>query len=198
MKTSPRPRSAPARPRARLARQVKAVFLVGFMGAGKTTVGKRLARRLGWRFIDLDDLIVARQGRSIAEIFADSGEPAFRATETEVLRGLLEELTAHQPAVVALGGGAFVQPENARMLQQHGSPVVFLDASLAELRRRCLPKGRARPLFQDANQFRQLYESRRSGYMAAGIRMDTTRKTVAQVAAELLRLLQRSTFGENS
>ncbi len=165
------------------------VFLTGFMGAGKTSVGRALANRLGWRFVDLDERIVAGTGLSIAELFRERGEAAFRTAETQALVALLAELRAAPGAAVALGGGAFVQPENLRMLSEFGVPVVFLDAPVEELRRRCRDGGDARPLYADENQFRQLYESRRRGYMEAGVHVDTAEKTVPQVAAEVIQRL---------
>lgn len=158
------------------------------MGAGKTSVGTALARRLGWRFVDLDERVEKREGRKIAEIFQDSGEPAFRRAETAALDELLAE-SRSEPLVVALGGGTFVQPENARVLKARGLPIVFLDAPVEELRRRCRPKGATRPLFADANQFRQLYEARRSSYMQADIRVDTTGHSVEETAAEVVSRL---------
>jgi shikimate kinase len=169
--------------------QSKAVFLVGFMGAGKTTTGRALARRLKWRFVDLDDVIVARERRSVADIFAQAGEAGFRAAETAALRAVLDQLRRSSPAVIALGGGAIVQPQNATLVKETGAPVIFLDAVLDELHRRCAARGSARPLYQDMNQFRQLYESRRGAYMAAGERVDTTGKRSPQVVADVLQLL---------
>jgi len=97
-------------------KQPRAVFLLGFMGAGKTSVGQALARRLGWGFVDLDQQIERRAGRTIAEIFAGSGEDAFRRIETAVLRELLAKLGHGSPLVVALGGGTPVREENAALL----------------------------------------------------------------------------------
>ncbi len=159
------------------------------MGAGKTTVGRLLAERLGWRFLDLDDRIRQREGREIAEIFRDSGEPHFRQVESETLGVVLGEIERRPGRVLALGGGAFVQEENASRLRAFGAPVVFLDAPVEELRRRCQQAGEQRPLFRDQNQFRQLYEARREGYMAAEVRCDTAGKKPAQVAAEIVSLL---------
>lgn len=167
------------------------IFLVGFMGAGKTTVGRLLAQRLQSPFIDLDDRICEREGRNIAEIFRQSGEEYFRRVESECLRDLTMETEAGasgMPLVIALGGGAFVRAENADMLRATGAPVIFLDASLEELRRRCAGAGAERPLYRDENQFRQLYEARRGGYMAADRRVETGGKTPEQVVEELLAL----------
>src|SRR5437899_13103159 len=89
------------------------VCLIGFMGAGKTSIGRALVQRLGWRFLDLDDLVESREGRSIAEIFARSGESGFRSAETMTLKELLtaKSLTGSS-MVLALGGGGMNQPEN--------------------------------------------------------------------------------------
>lgn len=162
----------------------RALFLVGFMGAGKTSVGRSLGRRLRWSFEDLDDRIQAASGRSITEIFRDSGEAEFRRLETAALLGLLRELSSG-PRVVALGGGAFAQPENAALLESAGAPVIFLDGSVEELFRRCRHEQRERPLLHDAEQFRELYERRRSSYLKASSHVDTTGKDVDQVAAEV-------------
>ncbi len=195
------------------------MFLVGFMGAGKTTVGRILARRLDCWFVDLDDLIRAREGREITGIFRDSGEAYFRKVESECLRELLGRQEAPstgadsgrspgmaptelphigsprspmwasgESMVVALGGGAFAQAENAALLRARGAPVIFLDAAIEELRRRCGEQGGERPLFRDENQFRQLYEARRGSYMAAELRVDTGGKTPEQVAEEILQI----------
>jgi shikimate kinase len=168
----------------------RALFLIGFMGAGKTSVGRALAARLGWRFLDLDERIEQREGRSIAALFHDSGEAAFRRAESAALADLLLELPTSAPTVTALGGGAFVQEENARRLRATGWPVIFLDASLEELRRRCALAHATRPLFQEENRFRQLYEERRMRYMAVELRVDTEAKSVDEVAAEVLARLR--------
>ncbi len=168
----------------------RAVFLVGFMGAGKTSVGQALAASLGWRFVDLDDRVIAKEKRSIAEIFRDSGEAAFRKAETAALRELLDELDHERPTVAALGGGAFVQDENAWLLAEAGDPMVFLDADYNVLHERCASMGPARPLYQDESRFRALYETRRPHYLRANLRVDTTNKTVSQVADEIQRRLQ--------
>ena len=162
------------------------VILVGFMGAGKTTVGRLLAQRLKMKFVDLDDRIRGRERRTIPEIFRDDGEEHFRRVETECLKRLIAE---KEPTVIALGGGAFVQEKNAEMIRSAKIPVVFLDGSPEELFRRCAPEVGERPLAADENQFRQLYESRRQGYMRAGVRVDTTVLSPEQVAEEIARRL---------
>jgi shikimate kinase len=168
---------------------VRAVFLVGFMGAGKTSVGRVLGSLLGWPFEDLDNRIQAREGRLIAQIFRESGEAEFRRFEHAALRELVEELGA-APRVVALGGGAFVQPENAALLAQAGLQVVFLDAPGDELFRRCQQEQKVeRPLRRDEDQFRQLYQTRRPHYLAAAMRIETSGKDVETVAGEVARAL---------
>lgn len=158
------------------------LFLVGFMGAGKTTVGRLLAQRLGWRFVDLDEELERRQGRSIARIFADYGEPYFRQAEQELLE---ETLAVAEPAVVALGGGTFAQPANWARIRADGGVTVWLECPLPELRRRCrgLPN---RPLFRDAASFRRLYEQRLPYYEKADFRVDADRSDPAAVVEEIL------------
>jgi hypothetical protein len=92
---------------------VRGLFLVGYMGTGKTTVGRSLAALLGWEFVDLDERIEAREGRSVPMIFREYGEGGFREREHLALRTLVGEISAERPAVVALGGGAFVEPRRA-------------------------------------------------------------------------------------
>src|SRR5207248_7586875 len=94
----------------------RVILLIGFMGAGKTSVGKLLAEQLHYRFVDLDDLVVAREGRSIAQIFEEAGESGFRSRESAALQQLVSELKSSGNAVVALGGGALSQPENRAAL----------------------------------------------------------------------------------
>ena len=167
---------------------VRTVFLVGFMGAGKSSVGRALSVRLGWDFEDLDERIQAREGRNIGQIFRESGEAEFRRAEADALRELVGELR-DSPRVVGLGGGAFVQPENAALLAQMQAPIVFLDASVDELFRRCEQEKVERPLRQDQKRFRDLYEARRPHYTIGTQRVETTGKSVDAVAAEVAQLL---------
>ena len=179
-KAGSHPLGKPVRPGGR----PSTIFLVGFMGAGKTSVGRRLSSRLGWDFEDLDDRIEARERRSIAGIFRESGEAAFRRAENAALRELIAEVGS-SPRIVALGGGAFAQTENALLLEESGVPVVFLDGPADELFRRCEQQRVERPLRHDARQFGELYEQRRPFYLKAGWRVDTNGKDVDTIAAEV-------------
>jgi shikimate kinase len=172
----------------------RAVFLVGFMGAGKTSVGRVLATALGWPFEDLDDRIELREQRSVEEIFRQSGENEFRRAEHEALRAVVAELGS-TARIVALGGGAFVQPENGPLLDAAGVRLVFLDASPEELFRRCAQQVDKRPLRRDWEQFSQLYEKRRAHYLQAGLRIDTSGQSVETVAAEVARRLGLEQMG---
>lgn len=157
------------------------------MGAGKTSVGRALAQRLNWVFQDLDDRIVEREGRSIAEIFRDSGENTFRKAEHAALRQVLDELRNGASRVVALGGGAFAQKRNVALLE--GAAVIFLDAPAEELWSRCCRQaaetGAERPLLQSMNQFRKLYEARRKAYLQAAVTIQTGGRNVHAIAGEI-------------
>jgi shikimate kinase len=159
------------------------------MGAGKTSVGRALGQRLNWLFEDLDDRIVQAEGRAIAEIFRDSGEQAFRLTEQAVIEQVLEELQSGSARVIALGGGAFAQPQNAALLKASGVPTIFLDAPVEELWQRCreqaIKDGLERPLLQSIEQFRDLHQTRRRSYKAATLRIETANRTIEAIAAEI-------------
>jgi shikimate kinase len=180
-------------PGAGKAAAVRAVVLVGFMGAGKTSVGQALARDLGWRFEDLDQRIERREGRKIAEIFRQSGEAAFRRAEQEALRELLDELPNGSPKVIALGGGAFIHESNSKLIHAVKIPTIFLDAEVDELWRRCAQEsagfGVERPLLAALDDFRTLYEKRRPYYLTAALRHETAGKAVEEIAAELIQVL---------
>jgi shikimate kinase len=164
------------------------------MGAGKSSVGKALAAKLGWTFEDLDDRVERREKRKIHEIFRRAGEAEFRRSERVALRQLLDELRTRAHKIIALGGGAFAQNRNARMIKAAGIPTLFLDASADELWKRCAvqhgAEGLERPLLGSLASFRALYEDRRPHYMKATFRHQTGGKTVDKIAAELIDVLQ--------
>jgi shikimate kinase len=166
----------------------KAVFLVGFMGAGKTSVGCALATALGWRFVDLDARIVERAGRSVAEIFQRDGEVSFRQMEHDELRRLLVELRTVN-TVVSLGGGAWMQAGNVAALREASLPVFFLDAPVEELWQRCVPEQATRPLLERETKFRGLYEARRGAYQNGTLRVETQGRSVEEVARHIALLL---------
>jgi shikimate kinase len=118
------------------------IFLIGMPGAGKTTVGKALAKQLALRFIDADKELVSRTGVSIATIFEIEGEPGFRIRETE----LISQLVLERGIILATGGGAILDRVNRQSLREHGA-VVYLQAGLAELRERTR-RDTKRPLLQ--------------------------------------------------
>ncbi|MFZ0734772.1 MAG: shikimate kinase [Candidatus Sulfotelmatobacter sp.] len=171
-----------------------AVILVGFMGAGKTSVGRALEKLLNWEFEDLDDRIERGAGRTIAEIFRDSGELEFRRAEHVALKDLLVDLPHGGRRIVALGGGAFVQENNAMLLKDSGVPTVFLDAPVDDLWQRCSQQAAdaeiERPLLASREQFRQLYKERRKSYARSLHRIQTANRTVDAIAAEIARKLR--------
>jgi len=173
------------------ARSPRALFLVGFMGTGKTAVGRVISQRLGWRFEDLDVGIAARARHSIAEIFREFGEAHFRKLEHEAVSELGEAARQGSQFVVALGGGAFVQQENAELLMCKDCATVFLDTPVEELWQRCAAPGEAeRPLRSDPEQFRRLFEARLPLYGRASVTVSTSGKSVDEVAQEVLRQLR--------
>ena len=162
------------------------------MGAGKSSVGRALGERLNWIFEDLDDRIERRAGRSVPEIFRASGESGFRRVEHDALRDLLAEVGSGG-RIIALGGGAFVEDNNAALLKRSGTPTIFLDATVDELWRRCCTQAREagakRPLLGSPEQFRKLYQNRRRRYRRASLTISTSRRTVDEIAAEITRTL---------
>ena len=169
-----------------------AVALVGFMGAGKTTVGRSLAARLGWRFEDLDDLIQTREGRSIEQVFREQGEAEFRSLERMMVREVATA-TKSSPLVLALGGGAFPQNAVQEILREAGILTVFLDAPVEELFQRSEQPEVARPLRRDREQFRQLWEQRRPAYLKAHLRIETGGREIAAIVEEIVSRLAVAT-----
>jgi shikimate kinase len=146
------------------------IYLVGFMGSGKTTVGRILADRLGWDFVDLDAEIEAEQKTTIAKIFEECGEEYFRQLETAAIRKRVHMVRGGHPMVVALGGGAFLYDENYDLLEDHGV-TVWLDCPF-DLARQRVGSGVARPLARDPEKLAKLYEARRSRYSRADYRIE--------------------------
>jgi shikimate kinase len=160
------------------------VYLVGFMGAGKTTVARAAARRLDWKAIDIDELIEARERQTVAAIFAKHGEPYFRGVERAVL---LEQIGSRH-AVVGTGGGTFIDPQNRAAINRDGVSV-WLDVPIDRVIAR-LPADGRRPLAADRAEFERLYALRRTAYEQAHYRIDAGRAGVNAVVEELLDWLQ--------
>ncbi len=161
----------------------KVIYLLGFMGSGKSTVGNLLAKELGWPLIDLDTLIEAGQGLSIKQIFENSGEPFFRQVE----RAALSEACKVEPAVIALGGGTFAQSANVDLVREAGGATIWLDCPPAVLRTRC--EGlENRPLFRDEQSFNQLFMERVPYYRQADFRISTEGRNPREVVEQILSL----------
>jgi len=159
--------------------QKNKIFLVGFMGSGKSTVGPMLSRKLGWDFVDLDREIEREQGKAIREIFQHQGESEFRRIEMSHLRSL-----GHRGAcVVALGGGAFVQEANRPIIRELGISV-FLDCRLEVIQARC-PADGTRPLFESPELVEDLYSGRYPLYQQSDYSIDVSDISPTQ-AAELI------------
>jgi len=159
--------------------KIDKLYLVGFMGAGKTTVAAALGSRLGWRSEDVDARIEVRERRSVSAVFARDGESYFRQAEREVLRDLLPE----RNVVVATGGGTFVDPDNRALMLRDGA-VAWLDLPFGRVIER-LPRDGRRPLGSDPVQMEQLYLRRQAAYQDAHVRIDAT-APVAEVVERLL------------
>jgi shikimate kinase len=162
------------------------VVLVGFMGAGKSSVGRILARRLGRCLIETDAMIMASEGRSIPEIFAAEGEAYFRAAETEALR----LLAMKHGEVIATGGGLPCREGRPDALRALGT-VVWLSGELDTLVDRAL-RGGERPMLagKSRDEMRALYQAREPFYRQADVTVDTTGRSTDQVAADVIRALR--------
>ena len=161
----------------------KLIYLVGFMGAGKSSVGIILAQRMGWPFVDLDTVIEAGQGATIREIFEQAGETFFRQVE----HAALVEVTRKGPAVIALGGGTFVQKPNFDLIRQTRGATIWLDCPIEELWKRCSTMDN-RPLFRDRESFFKLFEQRLPYYRQAEFRIATGEQSPEDIAQEILSL----------
>ena len=164
------------------------VYLVGFMGSGKSTTGSRVAERLGLPFVDLDDLIEKQDGRKIQEIFRESGEIRFREIESEVLG----RVSRTSPRVVALGGGTYTDPANRAVVDGTGV-AVYLDTAFRTILER-VPVDGTRPLFSSRERIRELYEERLPSYRMAPVRVTTDGLEPDEIAGRVVLALQaRST-----
>ncbi len=163
---------------------IRRIVLTSFMGSGKSTVGPLAAARLGWRFVDVDDVIVAETGISIAEFFARHGEAAFRERE----HATIVRLAAEDALVLALGGGAIEhEATRTRLLGSAGTLLVHLEVELATTLARCGGTEGTRPVLADQVNLRARYERRRPLYRTAHITISTDGLTPEQVADAVLQ-----------
>ncbi len=176
-----------------LARHLRSrpIFLTGFMGVGKTTIGGSLAKKLGWQFVDTDKLIQEETGLSIPELFKNKGEPAFRELE----KNMITKVVSRTKTIVSLGGGALMNPENLNLIQKSGS-LVYLSASAETLIARLGAGTAKRPLLaghpeESAERIRALLEIREPIYNRARIKIKTDGKTSVEIADRILKLVPR-------
>ncbi len=165
------------------------IVLTGFMGAGKSTLGPLVAEGLGWRFIDVDAVLVESEGRSIAELFEQAGETRFRAIEEEAISRLL---TLEQ-TVLALGGGALESDSTrARLLGSPGTHVVFLETPLETALARCAQQagGAVRPVLLDQTALAGRFARRLAHYRQAHQTLNTAHGTPGELARLLLDSLE--------
>ena len=163
------------------------VHLTGFMGSGKSTVGRLLARRLTWNFLDLDGVVERHEGRRVADIFAGGGEAAFRAAERQVLR----QVVGKKATIVALGGGTLIDLAN-RELSRHHAVLVWLRCPLEVLEWRCAGVTTVRPLWGDFEVLQQRYGERLPGYESADLVIEAENEPGAVAAAVYEALTERS------
>lgn len=165
----------------------KNIVLIGFMGSGKTAVGRALGRQLKREFVDLDELIVKREGRAITEIFAKSGEACFRQKEIE----LVKEFSAQGNLIISCGGGVVLAKENLENLKRGGT-LVFLKAAPKVILERTRNASQ-RPLLNVAEpeeKIKELLAAREPLYLQADFIVDTSHKSVPEVAQEIIKHIQ--------
>jgi shikimate kinase len=165
---------------------MKNIYLVGFMGSGKSTVGKILAEKLNMNFIDIDKLIEEKEGMKIKDIFEQKGESYFRELE----RKQIEAIVNQEGLVVSTGGGLGANLDNMNLMKKNGD-VVWLDVSLNTVLDR-LKNDQDRPLLkQPTEKIKQLFEERKNVYRLANIRINADKKTPSQIVEEILTKIKR-------
>jgi shikimate kinase len=163
------------------------IYLIGFMGAGKTTVGRQLATRLGVPFFDLDGLVESAEGMPVKEIFAERGEPYFRKREKDLLR----TTKWVERGVIATGGGTFTFDENIQFIKSEGVSV-FLSAPFQLLRGRIGEKAAERPMFRDDKATHELYQHRLKFYRLADLTLELREdESVRELVERIVLLLPK-------
>jgi shikimate kinase len=168
---------------------VTRIYLIGFMGAGKTSIGWRLAKKLGWKFIDLDEEIERQEGHAVAEIFGARGEAAFRQIERNCLKRLSSDTNAEK-YVIAFGGGTFLDAENRAIAESTGL-TVWLKVSFSTVASRVKIDG-TRPNFTSKEQAELLLQAREPYYALAKLHVSTDQGTPDTVADEILGAIRKS------
>lgn len=160
------------------------IFLTGFMGSGKTTIGEKLAKKLGYPIVDTDQWIEQQEGMTIKQIFSEHGEAFFRELETKALKNLTGE-----NLVVTTGGGMVIKAENRQLMKAKGT-VFFLDCSLDEILKRTAGDT-TRPLLNERprHEVEQLLNERLPLYRKADYIIDTTSLSMSDIVAEIMRFL---------
>jgi shikimate kinase len=162
------------------------IYLVGFIGCGKSTIGRMLAEEIGWRFADVDDDIEAQQRRSISQIFSSAGEEEFRRIEHEAIAKRVRSVRCGLPLVMSLGGGAFTRQENVELLTENGV-TVWIDTAWPIVRNR-VSGCDFRPLAKDPVKFEQLFHARRESYAKAEFRVELNEDNSRKGLAALMKL----------
>jgi shikimate kinase len=162
------------------------IYLVGFMGCGKSTVGRALADELGWSFFDLDDEIESGAGSTISEIFDRQGEEIFRALEASALAKRVRAVQSGHPQVIALGGGALMSDKNFDLVSNHGV-LVWLDAPFELIEKRVAAESH-RPLARDPRKLRELFEIRSPRYALADYRVEAPDEEAVATVQRILKL----------
>jgi shikimate kinase len=160
---------------------MKNIFLVGFMGSGKSTVGKILAEKTGMAFVDIDEEIQKKEGMKIKEIFEKKGEKYFRDLEKEEIK----RFSRKRNLVVSTGGGLGADPENMKIMKENGI-VVWLDTPLEEVLKRCGDDNNRPLLKQPIDRLRKLFQERKNIYSLAHIHIKTENKVPKLIAEEIM------------
>ena len=174
--------------------KTKIVFLAGFMGAGKSTVGPILANTLGWSFFDLDEVIETKLGKKIVDIFSENGEAAFRLLERETL----QELVRNENVIIALGGGTIADQQNINFMKGKGK-IIFLDASRESYYHRLKYKT-DRPILKGENEellsqdelkqrITEILNYRKKFYGQADVSVDTDKKSIGNTVDEISKII---------